>query len=131
MSATAKLLNFHTWIETEECCNCGVTFGMPSSLLKTFREDSNKWFYCPNGHRQHFSETESVRLRREIERLKSQVEWQKAARQRFEKEVTAKKGQITKLKNRIAKGVCPCCKRSFSNLARHMADKHPDFSGSE
>jgi hypothetical protein len=27
----------------------------------------------------------------------------------------------------VANGVCPCCNRTFQNLARHMAGKHPDY----
>ena len=29
---------------------------------------------------------------------------------------------------RVEHGVCPCCKRSFSALARHMATKHPEYA---
>lgn len=43
----------------------------------------------------------------------------------------AQKGQNTRLKNRIAAGVCPCCNRSFQNVARHMAGQHPDFQKHE
>lgn len=42
---------------TEICCNCGVPFGLPSDLQENLKNDSNKWFYCPNGHRQHYSKT--------------------------------------------------------------------------
>lgn len=41
----------------------------------------------------------------------------------------AQKGQNTRLKKRIAAGVCPCCNRSFANLREHMAGQHPDFTG--
>lgn len=132
MGETAKLLNFQTWIDTVECCRCGVTFGMPISLLKTFRNDSSKYFYCPNGHSQHFSETEVQRLQEELNRVKAnsqrEIEWQKGQRIVAEKQLVAKKGQITKLKNRISKGVCPCCNRSFSNLHQHMTTQHPDYT---
>lgn len=30
--------------------------------------------------------------------------------------------------DRVGKGVCPCCKRSFTNLRRHMTTKHPDVA---
>lgn len=30
---------------------------------------------------------------------------------------------------RIAAGVCPCCRRSFTDLARHMSSQHPDYAG--
>jgi hypothetical protein len=35
---------------------------------------------------------------------------------------------VTKLKQRVANGVCPCCHRSFVNLHRHMAGQHPDYT---
>lgn len=41
------------------------------------------------------------------------------------------KGEVTKLKKRIANGVCPCCKRSFCNLAAHMKTQHPEYTKEE
>lgn len=46
------------------------------------------------------------------------------------RQVAARKGQITKMRNRIANGVCPVpgCKRSgFDNVASHIATVHPNF----
>jgi hypothetical protein len=34
---------------------------------------------------------------------------------------------MTRIKKRVAAGVCPCCNRSFKDLARHMAGQHPDY----
>ncbi len=31
-------------------------------------------------------------------------------------------------RERIVSGVCPCCNRTFQNLARHIAGQHPDFA---
>jgi hypothetical protein len=31
----------------------------------------------------------------------------------------------------VKHGVCPCCKRTFENLARHMKGQHPTFAGAE
>ena len=39
----------------------------------------------------------------------------------------AAKGQLTKVKKRVGNGVCPCCTRSFTDLARHMESKHPAY----
>jgi hypothetical protein len=49
---------------------------------------------------------------------------------RLDKELVAQRGQTTKARNqleRVGNGVCPCCTRSFTNLRRHMATKHPGF----
>ena len=105
---------------TEECCSCGTIFGLTDFFMKEARKD-HRWFYCPNGHRQHYtSETEAeknARLLRE-----EQTRHQRTL-QRENEERAAREKAERKLK-RVANGVCPECKRSFANLARHMACKH-------
>ena len=44
-----------------------------------------------------------------------------------DRKLSASKGQMTKLKNRVKNGVCPCCNRTFVNLLRHMKSKHPEY----
>jgi hypothetical protein len=34
---------------------------------------------------------------------------------------------VTKLKKRTSAGTCPCCTRTFANMAEHMKKQHPDF----
>lgn len=36
-------------------------------------------------------------------------------------------GKLKALKKRAKHGVCPCCTRTFTNVARHMQTKHPEF----
>ena len=31
-------------------------------------------------------------------------------------------------KNRVAASVCPCCKKTFKQLAAHMKNKHPNYA---
>lgn len=126
--------------EREDCCNCGVTFFVPSDLQARRKKDA-KFFYCPNGHGQHYSVGEADRLRAQLaeaekakQRALKEKEWaQESARQdresrlAAERRLTAAKGQQTRLRNRIKNGVCPCCTRHFDNLQRHIATKHPDF----
>lgn len=40
------------------------------------------------------------------------------------------KAQLTKTKKRVSNGVCPCCNRTFKQLARHMENKHPEYKES-
>lgn len=51
--------------------------------------------------------------------------WQDEA-EAVKRSAAAYKGAATRLKNRAKAGVCPCCNRTFQNLARHMASQHPD-----
>lgn len=123
----------------EECCSCGVAFAMTKAFKDQClakRGPNGKVFYCPNGHRQWYTgESEADKMRRERDQFAQRVaEWQDEAareqrrREEAERSAAAFKGQATKLRKRAANGVCPCCTRSFANLHRHMATKHPDFS---
>lgn len=126
-----------TTFTTIICCQCNEPFGMAPELYRTARARGPDFtFYCPHGHGQVFSkgESEAEKLRRERDRLKQDQAWYeqrlKEERQRTqlaERRTAAAKGQITKLKKRAAGGVCPCCNRTFQDLARHMAGQHPNF----
>jgi len=117
-----------------ECCNCGINFSVPA-LWKQVRRNDHRTFYCPNGHGQNFvAETEADKLRRERDLLKQRVaeknddiRHEREQREAVERQLAAQKGQVTKLKKRASAGVCPCCNRTFTALARHMAVKHPTF----
>lgn len=120
------VLDFQNRIQTITCSSCGVIYGLPYGFLANRQEDT-KVFYCPNGHTQQYSENEADRLRKQIQKTDELLEWEKARAASLEKSLIAQKAQTAKLKNRIAKGVCPCCKRSFTVLSRHMKSKHPDY----
>lgn len=112
--------------EFVRCAECGCEFGMPKVFVSARRNDKRS-FYCPNGHSLSFKECEVDRLRRERDRLKQREamleDEARAARERAEKAESATK----RLKKKAAAGSCPCCKRTFANMARHMQTKHPEF----
>lgn len=119
----------------EHCCNCHVPFAMTRDTYNRRRED-HKTFYCPNGHPQVYTgKSELQRAREEIDRQKRTIEWERERtkqardeRDRKEYERRAAVGQVTKIKKRIGRGVCPCCNRTFENLARHMSNQHPEYT---
>jgi hypothetical protein len=41
------------------------------------------------------------------------------------------KGHATRITKRAKAGVCPCCNRTFKQLAAHMASQHPTFTPME
>lgn len=118
----------------EECINCGVQFGMTSQMHDHFRQN-RKSFHCPNGHSMYYPEdTEKLRMQRKIDKLANcnnhLIEQSEASDREIRtlvKKVSAHKGQVTKIKNRIKAGVCPCCNRTFQNLQKHMETQHKDF----
>lgn len=123
---------------TLECANCYMNFGITVGFWRDRRND-HKIFHCPAGHPQSFmGQSEEEKLRLERDRLKQQlaqkddsIKYQREQREKAEKKVIAYKGIVTRTKNRIAGGVCPCCNRTFENLHRHMATKHKDYQKQE
>ncbi len=115
-----------------EVCTCGVLFAAPKHLLDNARE-SGKNFYCPNGHSLVYS-SENERLKKQLQqardragRLASDLD-QTQARLIAQKSATTRiKRERDSLKERTAAGVCPCCNRTFQQLARHIKTKHPDY----
>jgi hypothetical protein len=119
------------------CCSCGVDFAFPEDLRQKFLNDRDRWFYCPNGHRQHYTgKTEAEKLREQLEAERrrvayreEQIEAEREAREHAEAQARGYKGAMVQARKRSAKGVCPApgCKRSFVDVAKHVATKHPDL----
>jgi hypothetical protein len=114
-------------LELTSCPACSIQFAVPKQWLDARRENGND-FRCPNGH--------SLSYKSEIDRLRKALTAEQASKaaladqlQAAERSASAARGQVTKLRKRIANGVCPCCNRTFANLARHMASKHPGEGG--
>lgn len=133
-SVVAFNLNLETF---GPCCDCGIQWAAPQAYVQKRRADG-AFFYCPNGHKQHYTETEVMRLEKALAREKQLREWaeqnERAAREGV---ATARKaeaiarGKLRAQSERVKNGVCPCCKRHFTNLERHMHTKHPEFGNAE
>ena len=129
----------YTQLVVEVCCSCGVSFAMPEMLRTKALADHGRWFYCPNGHNQHFTgKTEAQQLSERLERERVRAARLAAERDQAEAARRAEKGRATRFKNerdrertRVSHGVCPCCNRTFKNLQRHMSGQHPDFAAPE
>lgn len=116
---------------------CGIVFAMPDDYDDRRRRDG-KTFYCPNGHGRAYLETEEKRLRKRLdaaERRASQAEEtarsQRERAAKAERSAIAYRGHLTRMKNRIANGVCPVpgCKRTgLIQTMRHIATKHPRWA---
>lgn len=121
---------------TETCCNCGVSFAMTKGFHDVaLREKKNKTFYCPAGHPQHYTgesdAAKAERLARELAASREREAAEREARNREWRLRRQAEGKTRAIKKRVANGVCPCCQRTFENLARHMKTKHPAFTEKE
>ena len=123
----SAVLKFESQLSVKYCPTCSMAYAAPPRFFEE-KERTGQTFYCPAGHSIWFKDNETDRLRKQLEKEKSNTEWYKGRTNNLEKQLSAQKGQTTKLKKRIANGICPCCKRSFSNLHRHMKSQHPDYA---
>lgn len=123
MSATLRLNKTLTILE---CGVCAIDFAMPETLHEKRLQDG-KDFYCPHGHMIHYSETENQRLKRQLDWARDDAAGARARADQAEATTRAVKGHNTRLKKRASAGVCPCCNRTFKQLARHMKSQHPEY----
>jgi len=117
-------------LERLTCGTCGISFAVPATWLAGRRsgEEEGGRFYCPNGHGRQFRETDVDRLKRQLKQAEAARDWHQRRAAERDRQLVAARGQMTKLKRRIQHGVCPECQRSFQNLRRHMATKHPQLT---
>lgn len=104
-----------------------MAFAMTTDFQRRRRKD-REWFYCPAGHRQYYSgKTKEQKLKEELSRANQRADQHR--REAFEQRqrATSISKSYQKVRERVKNGVCPCCNRTFENLARHMKTKHPEY----
>lgn len=128
-----------------DCGECGGTYAINERYREQKYQEGGSW-KCPYCHTWwgYANNNENARLKRElaekervIEERNRSLQWSRDEARRAEaraetdrRRAAAFKGQTTKLKRRVAGGVCPCCTRTFQNLARHMKGQHPEYADS-
>lgn len=118
-------------LETIACGGCGITYAVPAEW-RAARIQDHKTFHCPNGCQRHYpGKTEAEKLREQLERAEGRITHLRDQYNAADRSARAYKGQVTQLRKRVSNGVCPCCRRSFANLARHMSGQHPDYAEAE
>lgn len=109
-----------------ETCWCGIAHAVPRALIDEQNRqhrngETQLGIFCPLGHTWvHAGKSE---LEREQERRKALEAQLSTTRD----ELAATRTELATTKHRVARGVCPCCKRSYVNVARHMAGQHPNY----
>lgn len=125
------------------CYKCKVAIYIPQSV-DSYLQASHKEFFCLNGHGQVYSTqpSEEQKLRKQLDaeriarqraeqRVAEQADYARQAREQAQRErnrANGYKGHATRISKRVKAGTCPCCNRTFKQLAAHMANKHPSFT---
>lgn len=104
-------------------CWCGIRHSIPTELYEQAKRHG-KTVYCPLGHAWIVSDNDDKKAERLARRLQATRDLLRAE----ERSHAATRGHLTRTKRRVAAGTCPCCSRSFQNLARHMQGQHPDYA---
>lgn len=118
-------------------CWCHIRFAVPDSMWKLARQ-GKLTIYCPHGHSCTWDAKTDEQLQRErAVRAERQAADEAACRRATQDQLDASersrralKGHLTRIKNRIANGVCPVpgCKRTgLVQTMRHIATKHPTW----
>ena len=122
-------LEIFTDLVTIDCGKCGGTYAINERYRKQKAQEGGGW-HCPYCQCSwgFFDNSENANLRRELALERKQKEWARQEAKHAENRRRAAAGQLTKIKRRVSRGVCPCCNRTFENLAKHMENKHPGYS---
>lgn len=129
-------------LDTIVCPDCSGAYAISSAFRAEALSlgDFKKCWHCPycdssRGYGESAHEKEVRMLRGQ---LAYQISFKESAQRRaqdaeaeaehFRKSLDGMKGALVKTQTRVKNGVCPCCTRSFSNLAAHMATKHPKYA---
>jgi len=122
-------LNVSVTLSEVNCGECGGTYAINDQYRKQRQEDGGSWTcpYCKTGWGYN-GDTEAEILLKKLKTQEKKNEWLKTDLIFANNRARAQKAAKTRLKNRINNGVCPCCKRTFNQLAMHMKTKHPDYA---
>ena len=128
-------LNTDLRFKTTNCITCGCVIVLEEHQYAQRLKDREN-YYCPNGHNQHFiAETEESKLRRQVADLQTREATAKREadyqRKRAEEEAAGKVKAQQRLKRLTKSGLCPCCRRNFTNVKRHIETKHPKWEPTE
>lgn len=117
-------------------CWCGIQHAVPESLrkeqLRKHERGELMEVFCPIGHAYVLAgESEKSKVERELQRERQRLDQMLMELRDTRNALNAQKAAKSRLKNRVANGVCPCCNRTFANLQRHMEHRHPEFKTNE
>lgn len=115
-----------TWIN---CHRCSTKYWLPDELYTSAKASEKISFFCPYGHEAHYPAGESREdaLQRQLNIARQQIARVEVDANEQRERADKAERQTKRLKKRSAAGTCPCCSRTFSNMAEHMKQRHPNW----
>lgn len=104
------------------CGECGGTYGLNARYHQQARDKCTSWTcpYCKTGWGYSQQTTEA-------QKLQEQLKEEKRVHQRTLARANELEAAAKLAAQRAKHGVCPCCNRTFKQLAAHMKNRHPEF----
>ncbi len=111
-----------------EMCGCQHTVYLSAEHSEQRQRDHKSFFCSVCGRSNHYpGKSDIEKLRGQLTSTKDMLDTMRVDRALKEHQRRGAKAAKTRIKNRVMNGVCPCCNRTFQNLASHMANKHPFY----
>jgi len=106
MSNQTFYLDAEVSLRVVNCPTCFVIYAVPEALLQRKNSEGGSW-YCPNGHNLSYKKSQLAELEEKLKKEKETSEfWRKRNNNlenknlELQQQISAKKGVITKMKNR-------------------------------
>lgn len=116
-------------VQAIRMAGCGHVTYLSADHVRARREDHRSYFCSTCGRSNYFpAESDVERERRLRTAAEEQRDTLRERNQETKRQLSAQKAAATRLKNRVGRGVCPCCNRTFRHLQKHMRTKHPEFA---
>lgn len=131
-----QVITYPVQLYVFDCGECGLPMGVPDEWLAERRKDGGS-IHCPAGHKMSYHRTDLDRAQDKAKEAEKRAAWaeSRADRLRMERDAEqrsarAYRGHVTRLRDRIANGVCPVqsCRRNFANVKAHVESQHPDWA---
>lgn len=121
------LLQLAVTLHEINCGECGGTYAINERYREQRETKGGGWNcpYCRVGWG-YFKNTLNDKLKKEIEEERARKQAALDRANQAEANLAQAIRKNTAVMKRIHAGTCPCCKRTFKQLAAHMKRKHPD-----
>jgi hypothetical protein len=116
------------------CGGCGGVYAISEKYRKQKEQEGGGW-HCPYCQCSWgYWDGENEKLKKQVQEANDRLAGERARHDQTREALAHEKhgarsvrGHLSRVKKRVAAGVCPCCNRTFQNLARHMVGQHPSF----
>lgn len=112
-----------------DCGACGGVYAILERYRADRQVDGGSWT-CPYCRASwgFAKNNENAKLRQQLADEKARLTAALARANESAARAEAAEKSLQRHKRRTAAGTCPCCKRTFQQLRRHMAAKHPGYA---